>query len=264
MTHSRREAIRMGAAALAGAGVASALAAIAQETTMVEGDRVTTGAGDLIVQPVNHASLVLGLGDIVIYADPVGDPTLYAGLPAPTLILVTHEHGDHFNVATLAAIFDTETRLVANPRVFDMLPAELQARAAALANGQSATEAGVPIEATPAYNNSPERLQYHPQGRDNGYILSLGDRRIYIAGDTEDTPEMRALTNIALAFLPMNLPYTMSVEQAASVVIEFAPGIVYPYHYRGSDYGGFQGAGRGRRRGNRGSAPRLVSGLNPP
>ena len=99
---------------------------------------------------------------------------------------------------------------------------------------------GIPVEAVPAYNITADRRQYHPQGRDNGYVLTFGDRRLYIAGDTEDTPEMRALTGIEVAFLPMNLPYTMSVEQAADAVKAFRPAIVYPYHSRGSDTATFK------------------------
>ena len=97
----------------------------------------------------------------------------------------------------------------------------------------------MPVEAIPAYNTTPDRVQYHPQGRDNGYVLGIGDLRVYIAGDTEDIPEMRALKDIDIAFLPMNLPYTMSIQQAAAAVSAFGPGRVYPYHYKGSDTAAF-------------------------
>ena len=104
-----------------------------------------------------------------------------------------------------------------------------------LKNGDSGSIDGLAVDAIAAYNSTEARKQYHPQGRDNGYVLTLGDKKIYIAGDTEDVPEMRALTGIEVAFLPMNLPYTMSIEQAADAVKAFKPAIVYPYHYSESD-----------------------------
>jgi L-ascorbate metabolism protein UlaG (beta-lactamase superfamily) len=159
----------------------------------------------------------------------------YEGHPAPDLILITHEHGDHYDPETLAGIVGEETRLITNPAVYDMLPEDLKAKASAMANGDSTSVGDMTIEAIPAYNTTEDRLQYHPQGRDNGYILNIDGRRVYIAGDTEDIPEMRALTDIHIAFVPMNLPFTMDVDQASSAVAEFAPDYVYPYHYRGSD-----------------------------
>lgn len=169
----------------------------------------------------------------IIYVDPVGGAPAYANLPAPALILITHEHGDHFDLPTLEAL--PAVRIIANQAVFDKLPAEMQARATAMANGSSAEVLGLTIEAVPAYNLTEDRLQYHPKGRDNGYILTIGGKRFYIAGDTEDTPEMRALEGIEVAFLPMNLPYAMTVEQAADAVIAFNPVVAFPYHHRDSD-----------------------------
>lgn len=242
MTMTRRNALHLGAATLTTIGVvpAAAMRSLAQETAMLEADTVTAAQGDIAIHPVSHASLVLGADDTIIYVDPVGGAELYAGLPDPDLILITHEHGDHFDLPTLQALAGDDTRLVTNPAVYDMLPAELQGKAAQLANGEGGTAAGVAIDAIPAYNTTEDRLNYHPQGRDNGYILSLAGGRVYIAGDTEDIPEMRALTGIDLAFLPMNLPYTMSVEQAADAVLAFAPKVVYPYHYRGSEVDAFK------------------------
>ena len=140
-----------------------------------------------------------------------------------------------------------------------MLPAELQAKATAIANGESTTvERRSRSTRSPPTTPPPTALQYHPQGRDNGYVLTIGGTRVYIAGDTEDIPEMRALDGIDVAFLPMNLPYTMDVEQAASAVAAFAPGRVYPYHYGESDIAAFArlvGESGGR---DRGGAARLV------
>lgn len=198
-------------------------------------DMIKGGSGDIAIYPVQHASLALKGGGKVIYSDPVGDVSAYADLPKPDLILITHEHGDHYNAETLGGLMGENTKLLANPAVFDMLPADIKSRATKIGNGETTTIIDLSISAIPAYNSTEDRKKYHPEGRDNGYVLSLDGKRIYIAGDTEDIPEMRALTGIDLAFIPMNLPYTMDVEQAASGVSAFAPKVVYPYHYKGSD-----------------------------
>ena len=212
----------------------TALIPLRAQETMLEGDAIATADGDITVHPVDHASLVLGFGDTVIYVDPVGGAARYEGLPAPTAILITHEHGDHYDAPTLEAIAG-DAPLIVNPAVYDMLPETLKANATALANGDAGEVAGLPIKAVPAHNTTADRMQYHPEGRDNGYVLTLGDRQVYIAGDTEPTEEMLGLTDIAVAFLPMNLPYTMTPEQAAEAINTFKPAIVYPYHYGDSD-----------------------------
>ena len=194
-----------------------------------------TDAGEIVIHPVSHASFVMETPDMTIYNDPVGEPSAYSAYPTPDLILITHEHGDHYTPETLQAIAGENTQLLVNPAVYDMLPEDLKAKATSIANGEGTSMGDMQIEAIPAYNITEDRLQYHPEGRDNGYILTIGGRRIYIAGDTEGTPEMRALEDIYIAFVPMNLPYTMDVEQAADAVSEFAPTYVYPYHYRDSD-----------------------------
>lgn len=201
------------------------------------GDRFDTPGGVITVHPVSHASIVLETPLGTIYADPAGEAATFADLPAPDLILVTHEHGDHFNAGTLSALAGENTQILTNPAVYGQLPEPLKARAAEIANGGSTEWNGLPIEAIPAYNTTEGRLNYHPQGRDNGYVLGFDGFRIYISGDTEDTPEMRALQDISLAFLCMNLPFTMDVAQAASAVAEFTPAFVYPYHYQGGDGG---------------------------
>lgn len=198
-------------------------------------DTIPTALGPLQIFPINHATFALQCSGKTIYVDPVGGGKAFEGLPKPDLILVTHIHGDHFSTETLAAVVGSGTKLVAPPSVADQLPANLKDRTTVLKNGQSGEVAGVRMEAIPAYNTTPERLKFHPKGRDNGYVVTLGDKRIYISGDTEDIPEMRALKNIAAGFLCMNLPYTMTPEQAASAVREFKPAIVYPYHSRGTD-----------------------------
>lgn len=213
----------------------AALIPIAARAEAAAGDIYDSGSGKFEVDPVHHASFVMQTPMGVIYNDPVGGAALYADYPKPDLILITHEHADHYDPETLAALAGPDTLLVTNPAVHSKLPEALKGKAQALANGDQTEVTGIPIRAIPAYNTTPDRLKYHPKGRDNGYVLTIGLKQIYIAGDTEDTPEMRALTGIMLAFVPMNLPYTMTVEQAASAVNEFQPQVVYPYHYKGSD-----------------------------
>jgi L-ascorbate metabolism protein UlaG (beta-lactamase superfamily) len=199
------------------------------------GDRIPTQDGDLIVHPVNHATVVLQWKDKTIYTDPVGGSRPFAGLPRPDLILLTDIHRDHLDAGTLTAVMVKQTEMVAPAAVLNQLPVALRQRATELTNGATKSVLGILIEAVPAYNLAPDRLQFHAKGRGNGYILNLGGKRIYLSGDTEDIPEMRALKAIDVAFVCMNLPYTMDVKQAAGVVREFRPKIVYPYHYRGSD-----------------------------
>lgn len=234
MTHSRRTFLA-GAAAVGTVTILPFTARAAGHAAHV----FDTSGGPVTVHPVNHASIVLETPVGVIYVDPVGDAGLYAGLPAPDLVLVTHEHGDHYNAGTLAAIIpsDHPTPIIANPAVHGMLTGDLAGRSSAIANGESASFGDATIDAIPAYNHTEGRTNFHPEGRDNGYVLTIGDFRIYISGDTEDIPEMRALENIDLCFLCMNLPFTMDAAAAASAVQEFKPTYVYPYHYRGRDDG---------------------------
>ena len=146
------------------------------------------------------------------------------------IILITHSHYDHFNAEVVQHLRQKNTLVIGPKAVIDQLGfGEI------LNNGESKTFKSVNIEAIPMYNLTASRLQFHEKGRGNGYVLTLNDKRIYISGDTEDIPEMRILRNIYYAFICMNLPYTMSVEQAASAVLEFKPKVVFPYHYRGQD-----------------------------
>jgi len=218
---------------LLGSVVAVVAAAGAADT--LDGDRLSTDHGDMIIHPVNHATFVMGWNGKTIYVDPVGGAKRFENLPRPDLILITHGHSDHFDVGTLEGVALTNTVIVAPPSVALELPGNLARHALVLTNGATAGVIGVSVEAVPAYNLTAGRLKYHPKGRDNGYVVTLGGRRVYISGDTEDIPEMRALKDIDVAFVCMNLPYTMTVEQAAAAVRAFKPKIVYPYHCRGSD-----------------------------
>jgi L-ascorbate metabolism protein UlaG (beta-lactamase superfamily) len=193
--------------------------------------------GTINVIPVVHASLGIETPMGVIYADPVGDPALYSGLPPADLVLITHHHSDHLNNDTLAAVMGENTKLISNKGAQEKMSADLAARAQVIANAETTTFGDIGIEAIAAYNTTEDRLKFHPQGRDNGYVLTIGDTRVYLSGDTEDTPEMRALKNIDVALLCMNLPFTMDINAAASAVAEFRPAVVIPYHYRGKDGG---------------------------
>ena len=205
-------------------------------------DRVPAAGGDITIAPITHATFQIAYGGTVIDIDPVAQGN-YSGLAAPDLILITDVHGDHLDPATINKLKKATTAVVAPAAAAGQLDHPL-----VLANGEKKTIGGVEIEAVPMYNltrgPSPGQL-YHTKGRGNGYVLTLGGKRIYIAGDTEGTPEMRALQNIDVAFIPMNLPYTMPPIEAADAVKAFKPAIVYPYHYRGSDLHVFEDALKG-------------------
>lgn len=193
--------------------------------------------GKITVHPVSHASFVMESPVGTIYCDPVGDASAYGGFSKPDLVLITHQHGDHYKPETLAALVQPDTQIIANPAVHDMMPDDLKSKASRVANGESAAFKDLQIDAIPAHNTTEGRLKFHPKGRDNGYVLNFDGFRVYVSGDTEDIPEMRGLKDIGLAFICMNLPFTMDAKAAASAVAEFKPHYVYPYHYRGRDGG---------------------------
>jgi L-ascorbate metabolism protein UlaG (beta-lactamase superfamily) len=160
---------------------------------------------------------------------------VFAPLPKPDAILYTHDHYDHYDTAILAAVLGPDTEIAAPQDVYNGMPPALQGRVKLLKNGDTATVAGIPVETVPMYNTSPQSLQFHPKGRGNGYILTLGKTRVYIAGDSEEAPELKHLPDIAVAFLAMNQPFTLKVADAAHWVKDFKPAVVYPYHYRNAD-----------------------------
>lgn len=196
-------------------------------------DKIETSSGPLMIQPINHGSLVLTWNNKTIYIDPYPNAKAFDGIAPADLILITDIHGDHLNAETLNAIETSKAKLIVPQAVADQLPDKLKGKGTVLANGKKITEAGINISAIPMYNLPEAPDSRHTKGRGNGYVLSLGGKTVYISGDTEDIAEMRALKNIDIAFVCMNLPYTMDIEQASSAVLEFKPKIVYPYHYRG-------------------------------
>jgi len=195
-------------------------------------DTLATSAGRVVVHPVAHASFVLLWEGTVLAVDPVGGGARYAAFPRPDVVLITHHHGDHFDLDTVRGVAREGTVVIAPPDVAESLAS---LAAIALRNGQSHTIGALVVRAVPAYNRTPERAGFHPQGRDNGYLLERDGARIYVSGDTEDVPEMAQVGPVDAAFLCLNLPWTMSVEQAAAAVALIRPRVLYPYHYRNRD-----------------------------
>jgi L-ascorbate metabolism protein UlaG (beta-lactamase superfamily) len=200
-----------------------------EETDVLTGDHIVTADGVVTIHPVDHASFVMEWNGKFIYNDPVGGASPYRAFPRADLILVGHEHGDHFNAGTLNPVKKDDTMIVTPASVFGRLSSSLKESAKALGNGDTMDAIGLNVEAVPAYNDR------HPKGRDNGYVLTIGGVRFYMSGDTGDIDEMRSLSDIDVAFICMNLPFTMSVDETASAVRDFKPKIVYPYHHRGSN-----------------------------
>lgn len=201
------------------------VAAYAQDK--FQSDTVKTSAGDLKMTFIGHGTLMFECDGKVIHVDPVSMYADYAALPKADLILVTHEHGDHLDAKAIQAASTQNTTVVVNPGSAKGIPG-----AVAMKNGDSKTVAGIQIEAVPAYN--PEK-QFHPKGNGNGYVLAFGGTRVLVAGDTENVPEIKTLKDIDVAFLPMNLPFTMTPEQVADVAKAMKPKVLYPYHFGNTD-----------------------------
>jgi L-ascorbate metabolism protein UlaG (beta-lactamase superfamily) len=218
-----------------GALSAALLAAAAMAgPAALEKDLIPTSRGNLEITSITHATLMFAWNGVVIHVDPVsrGGPD-YAHMPQADLVLITHEHSDHMDPAAVALLKKTGTEIVYTAKCAEKIPG-----GTVLANGQSRTVHGILIEAVPAYNIVHMRsagVPFHPRGIGNGYVLTFGDKRVYVAGDTENIPEMKELKNIDVAFLPMNLPYTMTPEMVADAARMFRPKILYPYHYGDTD-----------------------------
>jgi L-ascorbate metabolism protein UlaG (beta-lactamase superfamily) len=205
--------------------------AAAQE--QFETDIIQTSAGDLKITFIGHGTLMLDFGGKIIHVDPDGKLADYSTLPKADLVLITHEHPDHLDIKALEKVSKEETAVVLNESSSQEVKGGV-----VMKNGDAQTIKGIRIEAVPAYNLVHKRdngQPFHPKGAGNGYVLTFGDKRVYIAGDTENTPEMKALAGIDYAFLPMNLPYTMTPEMVADAAKAFKPKVLYPYHYGKTD-----------------------------
>jgi L-ascorbate metabolism protein UlaG (beta-lactamase superfamily) len=225
---------RVAVAALAAIAVGTLGARAAQKTEaekMFEEDTIQTETGDLKITFFGHASLAFTYQGKVIYVDPVGNPSGtpvdYAKMPKADLILVTHEHFDHLDPKAISTLRKEQTRIILTKACAGRVSGST-----VMKNGDVLTVEGIKIEAVPAYNIA---QKFHPKGVGNGYILNFDKTRVYVAGDTENTPEMKQLKNIDIAFLPMNLPYTMTPEMVADAAKAFGPKILYPYHYGQTD-----------------------------
>ena len=199
----------------------------------LEQDVFPTSQGDLKITFVGHGTLMFEFGGKVIHVDPVSNLTDYSRLPKANLILITHEHGDHLDPKAIEVLRTKNTDLILTEKCAEKVTGGL-----VMKNGQTIVMKGLKIEAVPAYNIVHVRSAgnpFHPKGQGNGYVITCGDKRVYVAGDTENIPEMKELKNIDIAFLPMNLPYTMTPEMVADAAKAFHPKILYPYHYGDTD-----------------------------
>jgi L-ascorbate metabolism protein UlaG (beta-lactamase superfamily) len=196
-------------------------------------DVIETSAGDLVITFIGHATLMFTFDGKVIHVDPVSQEADYSEMPKADIILVTHEHGDHCDPEAIKVLSKPRSDVVVNGGCGDRIGG-----GTVMKNGDIGTFQGIEVEAVPAYNLVHERSPgqpYHPRGQGNGYIVTFGGTRVYVAGDTENTPEMKALKDIDIAFLPMNVPYTMTPEMVADAARAFKPRVLYPYHYGATD-----------------------------
>jgi len=194
-----------------------------------ETDTIKTSGGDLKITFLGHGTLMFTFGGKVIHVDPVSKEADYAKLPKADLVLITHQHGDHMDPKALEMVRTEKTQVVLTETCAQQVKG-----GTVMKNGDGKTIGGLKIEAVPAYNLVHMRSEgkpFHPKGEGNGYVITFGDKRVYVAGDSENTPEMKKLEKIDVAFLPMNLPYTMTPEMVADAAKAFKPKVLYPYHY---------------------------------
>ena len=201
-----------------------------------QSDTFETRKGELKIEPIFHSATYLEWNELHILIDPYGDKELFTHIPNPDLIFITDIHQDHMNLEVLESLDLSKTILITPQAVADELHKKLPILdIIVLKNNEKLDLETLKITAIPMYNLPDDENSRHPKGRGNGYLLDFAGTKVYFSGDTEDIPEMRKLKNIDIAFVCMNLPYTMTVEQAVNAVLEFKPKVVYPFHYRGSD-----------------------------
>ena len=212
------------------------LVALVSSSSAVEAfetDVVKTSGGDLTITFIGHGTLMFSFGGKTIHVDPWSRLADYAKLPKADIVLLTHDHPDHFDPAALKLVSSEKTAFILAQDCRDR-----GFKGTVMKNGDTTTVSGIRIEAVPAYNivgKRPDGQPFHPRGSGNGYIMTFGGTRVYVAGDTENTPEMKRLRRIDIAFLPMNLPYTMTPEMVADAALAFKPKILYPYHFGETD-----------------------------
>ncbi|MBW2609162.1 MAG: MBL fold metallo-hydrolase [Deltaproteobacteria bacterium] len=200
---------------------------------MHETDTIKTATDDLKISFIGHGTLMCQFGDLIIHIDPVSDMADYSALPRADIILITHDHFDHFEPSTIDMLSKDGTEVVSTETCAEKIKGSI-----VMKNGDSGTVKGLPIDAVPAYNIKHMRSPgnpFHPKGVGNGYVITFSDKKVYVAGDTENIPEMGQLSGIDIAFLPMNLPYTMTPEMTADAALAFKPKILYPYHFGDTD-----------------------------
>ena len=198
-----------------------------------EMDIIETARGPLQITFIGHGTLMFSFGGKVIHVDPVSREADYGKMEKADLILITHEHGDHLDPQAIELVRTEKTSIVLTEVCASKISGGV-----VMKNGEVRNVQGLRIEAVPAYNlvhMSSPGVPFHPKGVGNGYIIAFGNKRVYVAGDTENIPEMKKLKNISVAFLPMNLPYTMTPEMVADAARAFKPAILYPYHYGETD-----------------------------
>jgi len=202
----------------------------------IKTDVIKSKKGDIEISFIGHGSLIIKYNDNIVHIDPFSRLTDYSVLPKADLILITHQHGDHLDLNAIKSILKESTSIIVTQKCKESV--DSLKNIIVMKNGDTQKLLNIDIEAIPAYNlvNKNDKGDFfHPKGEGNGYILSINGKKIYIAGDTENTPEMKALKNIDIAFLPMNLPYTMTPEMVADAVKAFKPKILYPYHFGDTD-----------------------------
>ena len=214
----------------------AAMSLFAQVNAQFESDVIPTSGGELEMFFIGHGTLMFTFNDLVIHIDPVSREADYAGLPDADLILVTHEHGDHLDMSAISQLMKEDTKVVMTERCMEQLE---DFKAIVMKNGDKQTLHGIVVRAIPAYNIEHMRSAgnpFHPKGAGNGYILGFGDSHVLIGGDTENIPEYKNLdTHVNVAFLPMNLPYTMTPKMVAAAALDLQPEILYPYHFGETD-----------------------------
>lgn len=203
-------------------------------------DSYSTSNGELEIHPINHGTVAFKHADKTIFVDPYGGAARFSSFDTPDIIFITDIHGDHLNQETLNGLDTKNTTFVVPQAVANQLEGISADQITIISNGETITLMNLEITAIPMYNLPDDETSRHKKGRGNGYLINFGDKTVYLSGDTEDIPEMRVLKNIDIAFVCMNLPYTMDIYQAASAVIDFAPKNMYPYHHRGQDIAKFK------------------------